>query len=133
MTVRGVVSNLSKGRGLNFFLSRGNSAPVRALKPPEIHRFHWSRGVWPQYPPPLTTPHITVNNLECLRTVATEQEREERKSMNDRFIERVNFHYFVVINFHHFILVENFYNILRFYILPLIIYNIIIKRKFSKM
>ena len=31
------------------------------------------------------------NNLKCLRTVATEQEREERKSMNDRFIEKVNF------------------------------------------
>ena len=41
--IRGVFRNLSRG-GLTFFsLSRGDSAPVGAWKPPEINRFHWSR------------------------------------------------------------------------------------------
>ena len=49
--VRGVFRNLSRG-GVNFFLSRGDSAPVGAWKSPEINRFHCSRGGLAPIAPP---------------------------------------------------------------------------------
>ena len=54
---RVVVRNLSTRGGSNiFFLSRGGLSTRWGLKPPEIHRFHWSRGGLAPIAPPLTTP-----------------------------------------------------------------------------
>ena len=47
----GVYSGICPG-GLNFFLSRGGSAPVGAWKTPEINRFHWLWGGLSPYSPP---------------------------------------------------------------------------------
>ena len=45
----------------------GGSAPIGAWKPPEIHRFHWSRGRgdWAQIAPPLNTPLFRIYNGFC--------------------------------------------------------------------
>ena len=44
---------VERGGGLHFISFQGGSALVEAYKPPEINRFHWSRGggLSPHSPP----------------------------------------------------------------------------------
>ena len=62
-TDKGVVRNLSRG-GLIFFFQRWAQHPW-GRKPPEIHRFHWSRP--PQ--PPLTIFFKYKHNLEIFSPI----------------------------------------------------------------
>ena len=51
LQIQGRIQEFVQG-GLKFFSFQGGSAPVGAWKPPEINKFHWSRGgLIPNSPP----------------------------------------------------------------------------------
>ncbi len=67
---QGRIQEFVQGGGLKFLYFQGGSTPVGAWKPPEINRFHWSRGGLAQIAPlntPLTlyTVHFLLHTVHC--------------------------------------------------------------------